>query len=280
MWLRPSQQRPRPLLVISTAGAAAPAHFPGSELQLSGQYLVTGKNSSINVEWSTLKLNPFEHPIWIEQARQEVNAGLLLLKKAEFHCPKHLLPILSILHNHQRQLRLLDFGGGLGQALPYIYLTTNRYSVLDGPQNCKMGRQLFNSFKNIEFFDTLPKIGSNYDIVLFNGALHYIEDWRSALKAVTAYTPQWICISRIAVGSPISVFGKQMINIGFPPQHIGEIYRWVFDLEELITMLADLSYQLVGRHPIQKTTAQGISDKRVPKTLELYTLVFEHRNPD
>lgn len=241
---------------------------------------MTVKNSSINVEWSTLKLNPFEHPIWIEQARQEVNAALLLLKKAEPHCPKHLLPILSILNNHQRRLRLFDFGGGLGQALPYIYFPINHYSVLDGPQNCKMGRQLFSSFKNIEFFDTLPNKGSHYDIVLFNGALHYIEDWRSALKAATAYTPQWILISRVAVGSPISVFSKQMIDIGFPPQHIGEIYRWVFDIEELITTLADLSYQLVGRHPIRKTTAQGLSDERVPKDLVLHTLVFEHRNLD
>lgn len=239
---------------------------------------MTPINSPIDVEWSTLKLNPFEHPLWIDQARQEVRDGLLCLETKDAYCPEHLLPIFSIIHNCPHNLRILDFGGGIGQAIPYIYTATDSYSVLDGPQNCKMGTQLFYLYDNVEFLDGQPKAGMHYDVVMFNGALHYIEDWRGALVAAAKYTPRWICISRIAVGSPISVFGKQIIDIGFPGHRIGEIYRWIINLEELITTLANISYQLVNSKLIRKTTAQGINDARIPKHLELHTLVFERQD--
>ena len=233
------------------------------------------KLSSSRAGWSTLDFNPFENEIWLAYAQGEVEKGLKRSVDTNERNPPYIEPVISLLRERESLLSVLDFGGGVGQVLPYIYNKKNTYTVLDGPRNCQIGRNLFHGFSNINFCDTVPKDGSCYDLVLFNGSLHYIEDWRSALKIVSSFNPMWICIARLAVGSPVTVIGTQIIEIGESSQYVGEILRWIISFDELRETLAALNYTCVAVHSIKKTFPRGIADDAVPKELDLQTLIFK-----
>jgi putative methyltransferase (TIGR04325 family) len=106
----------------------------------------------------------------------------------------HLRPFCGIIYDKlmkRKKLRLLDFGGGIGdnyiqikREIPGHLFKGIQYSIIDNADSVKIGKSLH---KDVSFFTTIEQAmqeGLSYDIALFSGVLMYIENSPSLIKYI------------------------------------------------------------------------------------------------
>lgn len=105
-----------------------------------------------------------------------------------------------------RQLRVLDFGGGLGPG----YAVAQRsplaraellWAAIDMPACVKSAKQF--ETPNLKFFDSIDAgIGwlKGVDIVYVNSVLQYLQSPESTLQRLLDAQPQWVVLMRTVIG--------------------------------------------------------------------------------
>ena len=97
---------------------------------------------------------------------------------------ENLLPILIALISKKKKLKIVDFGGNLGQEYLSILESTNlrpekiKYTVVEGARVCAIGTKLFKGKKGIEFRTILPQANAGADVIHIGSTLQYIENWK------------------------------------------------------------------------------------------------------
>lgn len=140
---------------------------------------------------------------------------------------------------------ILDVGGGMG--VSYIdllfSLPRNRYTmtVVELAETAALGRQLFHSYKDIQFAERLPAAGSRFDLVNFGSSLQYFENYREVLKEATTYRAKAIIVSYTSMG-PAETFVAAQVNM---PGRV--IPRMVFNFEEIANLLSENGYVMVHK---------------------------------
>ena len=164
-----------------------------------------------------------------------------------------LLPLLAAGSAEGRPVRILDFGGGMGEG--YLRLKAAmagpvEYHIVELERNCAEGRRLFEGAGDIFFHNALPPGLEKVDIVHINSALQYIEDYAGLLGRLADYRPLYILLVRLsAVEVPtFAAMQKNLEGTRLP--------YWFFELGEIIRFLGGKGYRLVYKKAAAKKYPQ------------------------
>ena len=194
------------------------------------------------------KSNIFENKFWIKREFKKVQK----LKKKQSHeinASKDypLLVATSIIYNKNKNLNIIDYGGGFGSG--YLSISKGvvknnlKYYIVDLPEICKLGKKIFVKDKNIIFLKNIPKI-NNCNIFHFGSCLQYIDNWKQLLNQTCKLKPRYIIFSDLFAGDIKSFVTVQKFNESKMP------FRF-YNVNQIINLLKRNGYQLLLRNNYQ-----------------------------
>jgi putative methyltransferase (TIGR04325 family) len=163
-----------------------------------------------------------------------------------------LLPpvVATVQTYYARPLKILDFGGGLGQC--YLKLKNTmpnigaiEYHVVEMDWAVREGRSVHGNDAGIRFHATLAQAPTDVDIVYTNGVLMFFEDYERALRQLCRLGPRFILMVNIAVGS-FTTFASAHRKVGTN----SSVPHWFFNLAEISNIMTEEGYSLIfkGTH--------------------------------
>lgn len=141
----------------------------------------------------------------------------------------------------RQKIHVVDFGGGAGSAFSQLVASLPpgiaiRYVVVETPQVCAAGRELFQDDPRISFVSTLGEADVAPDLVYANGVLQYLDDYADTLRRLAALGASHILLSRLyAWDGPR--FATAQVNLQ------GRTFAsWFLNVEEVKSLLAACGY--------------------------------------
>ena len=166
--------------------------------------------------------------------------------------------LLPLLVSVSGAARVLDFGGAAGSsyiAAKYGALRgIDRYVIVEHPNVCAQGRELFANDSKVEFLTDVPQ--EKFDLVLIGSALQYVGDYKALLRRLTDLKPQWLLFTKLPAGEN-ATFVTAQVNL--PGKRLA---CWVFNVKELISVLESLGYKLIFRGANDGEVNQGHVEPR------------------
>lgn len=213
--------------------------------------------------------NIFNDNFWIKREFEKLKK-LKKKKPHEINLSRDypLLIAASIISTQNKNLKVIDFGGGLGHG----YLSVSRgindknlsYTIVDLPAVCKFGKKLFENEKKIKFTTNIPAI-SNCDIFHFGSCLQYIENWKEIINKSCNIKPKYIIFSDLIAGDIKSFITTQRFNkISMP-------YRF-YNIKDIINFVKKNGYELILRNNYQvhfNGVPSVLPTKKFPKNYRL-----------
>ncbi len=178
-----------------------------------------------------------------------VNECLTAIQKNKpmphFHKQRSTLlpPVVAMMLGTKNKLRILDFGGGLG--IGYLTLIESipnydkciKFTIVEIPEICDIGRKLFLKERELTFLDLLP-YQDKFDLLYSASALQYIEDYQQVLKLFSGYGAEYIILSDVFAGStPTFVTLQNYYGSRIP--------HWFWNLDELLAIFSSIGYRLI-----------------------------------
>lgn len=148
----------------------------------------------------------------------------------------------------QARLSLLDWGGGAGQygwlaeaALPGV---TIDYHCKDVPVQSEAGRQ---AYPRGTFFERDEEFaGSQFDLVLASGALHYVADWRAALQVLAAATSRYLFVTRLPTVARTKSF--VVLQCAYQSEYLG----WTLNRDEFLEAALGCGLHWIREFPLDE----------------------------
>ena len=153
-------------------------------------------------------LDAFDSDVWIDKQKSRI------LNALEDHNTKNIvskdypLPlVVAIALSQKEQLKILDFGGGMG--LQYLEMiskapesqNTVDYYVLDGKTSIDNRPKELNQFSKLHFMQDIDDINFHVDIIHIGSTLQYIEDWKGLLQSLAdKFAPKYFVFSDFLAG--------------------------------------------------------------------------------
>lgn len=157
----------------------------------------------------------FDDDFWINREKEKLTE---LFRKSGLEasaCKDYpLLPIAASLAGKSKSLKIIDFGGGLGNT--YVTLCKGlsrsvdiKYTVIENEIPCDTGRAFFANKKNevgrtIKFFQKINEaVAYNkepIDILHIGSVLQYVEKWNEVIKELIKSEPKAIVLSDLVAG--------------------------------------------------------------------------------
>lgn len=188
----------------------------------------------------------FNGTAWTELARSWIEP-LLAAHESEGAIPddgshRIFLGVAALLARLRGSLRVVDFGGGLGD--PYILLIESLrdtsmidYRVVELPQMCAEGRKVFQKYPGIQFQPSFPPVTFAPDIVYTNGALQFLPDYRKTIATMADYSAPLMLFTELP-GGKISTFASAQTNV------FGQAAVWFFNIDEIVELVSGRGYIL------------------------------------
>ena len=152
----------------------------------------------------------------------------------------HLPIAVSMMLGYKKQVKILDFGGGLGIGLMTIAesipvdLKRIHYSIVEVAEVCQSGMSLHGG--KIFYTSNLP-VSGKFDLIHAASSLQYIEHWQDLLAKFAALKPEYILLSDVFAGSIKSYCSLQNY-------YESKIPHWFLNLNELLETLDRNGYRL------------------------------------
>jgi putative methyltransferase (TIGR04325 family) len=164
---------------------------------------------------------------------------------------KALLPFLvSTLPGYgSRAIRILDFGGAGGVDFAHLAAALGnppapllQVLVVDMPESCDAGREVWRDEARISFSSRLPNESEQFDIVYADGAVHMVEDTTALLAAFAAYRPTYLLFCKTSMHEG-PAFVRKQVNMGPDLENP----QWVLDFDGFRKRIESLGYDLTYR---------------------------------
>ena len=99
-------------------------------------------------------------------------------------------------------LRVLDFGGGLGQGFfsltdSLLHAEKIEFHVIETEAVCRQGKTIFNQETRLFFHTKLPQFPDPVHVVHSRSAFQYSEDWVGLMKLFTGYKPKFLVLLKL-----------------------------------------------------------------------------------
>lgn len=193
----------------------------------------------------------FDGDIWIGRSLKRIAE---LQNEAEENSPlpptsnyrEALLPLLaSIVYSEQKNVKILDFGGGVG----FTYFQTAygfshkeeglEYHIVERESTCQAGRQFFGeTYKGLSFHSQLPETEGSFDIVHSGSALQYIDDWKKLISQLCSLSRKYLLLVDVPAGN-IPTF------VALQNYYGSKIPTRFFNVEEFIAVVDLCGYELM-----------------------------------
>lgn len=140
------------------------------------------------------------------------------------------------------QLRILDFGGGLGITYAKMIMSlTNKdnidFHVVEQENICSLGDKAFRSDNRVSFHASLP-ILENTDIVHVGSALQYIDNWKSVITKLAKYEPRYWLFTDLPAGDIPTYASSQRY-------YESTIPVWFFSISDILSQMRKESFHLL-----------------------------------
>jgi putative methyltransferase (TIGR04325 family) len=186
---------------------------------------------------------------WVDQQTEKIKKLKTDIKKSAEYVIGYktsLLPVLTAAAGaslNKDKLKILDFGGGLGNT--YLLMNSGcirqldfEFHIVEGEQICKKGKELFKDDRRIHFYSALPQEIEKFDIIHCCSSLQYIEDWKGLFKSWAAYEPVYILIADLPAGKIPTYATVQNY-------YESKIPYWFFNIDEIIEAMNAAGYSLI-----------------------------------
>ncbi len=210
---------------------------------------------------------------WLEMTRAytrgalEASTGLLPEPAGEEHT--WLVALVATLLAGKENLRVLDFGGGMGisyAALRAGVVRSDRidYHVVEGPEVCDAGRALFGAEAGIHFHTEIPEI-EKVDLLFSCSALQYVEDYRGLIRRLCMLRPRYVFLAKLPAGE-VRTFATAQQNVPG-----STIPYWFLDVREIVEVLASEGYTLEAKGRFAQAYDQTSlpAERRIPRMCNL-----------
>jgi putative methyltransferase (TIGR04325 family) len=154
----------------------------------------------------------------------------------------HLPLVVAMMLGYKKNVRILDFGGGLGigymtlaECVP-ADLKRIDYQIVEVPEVCKAGMDLLEG-RGVIYKTNLPTT-VKYDLIHAASSLQYIEHWQDLLAKFAALGPKYILLSDVFAGSIQSYVSLQNY-------YESKIPHWFLNLNVLLNTFHKHGYRMV-----------------------------------
>jgi putative methyltransferase (TIGR04325 family) len=140
------------------------------------------------------------------------------------------------------QIEILDVGGGFGETFLYLKRATTkkyRYHIVELGETLALLNDYPIDFSELTYSNTLSEVRMNPQVIYFGSSLQYFADYTDILIQSQEMQPEFIVISDTPMGE-IQSFVCAQVNM---PDIV--IPRWVFNEQEIISILRKDNYELV-----------------------------------
>jgi putative methyltransferase (TIGR04325 family) len=177
------------------------------------------------------------------------------VSKSERFILEHYLDIFAALVSTwgdlTKPLRILDFGGGIGNSyFPLInslrQIPRCEYYIVDSPNNCTVGREVFKHDERVHFSEELPcPKNVSFDIVFSSSTIQYIGDWADVLRRLADYSARYLLLTRLPTTSGKTFVTRQSLTMAYGPAKgtfAGWTYHRFFNRSEIHKVLEHSGY--------------------------------------
>ena len=154
----------------------------------------------------------------------------------------HLPLVVAMMLGYEKNVRILDFGGGLGigymtlaECMP-ADLKRIEYQIVEVSEVCKAGMDLL-AGRGVIYETNLPTT-AKYDLIHAASSLQYIEHWQDLLAKFAALGPEYILLSDVFAGSIQSYVTLQNY-------YLSKIPHWFLNLTALLNTFHTHGYRMV-----------------------------------
>ena len=179
----------------------------------------------------------FASEFWKSRETKRIKEALKMKPEALNSSKEYpLFHVASMALNREKDLRIIDFGGGLGKG----FLSVSRgildlkkldYKIIEIQELCEIGKKIFEKEKELEFFTDFPPI-QNVDVFHFGSCLQYIENWKELLKISFKYNPNYILFSDLLAGDIETFVTKQLMFDSTIPYQFLNISEFIGFIED------------------------------------------------
>jgi putative methyltransferase (TIGR04325 family) len=227
--------------------------------------------------------NPFDTIEWLDSAEAYLRTLLDSETAGRLAIEHYIVPVCVVAAEvaaRRGELRILDFGGGVGVNFVNIRAALPagaklQYDIVDSSANRDRWHRLFENPVNCSFFTEIPR--QRYDVVFASSTLQYIPDWAALLTKLADVCERWIVLPRLPITSGATFVASQNIRFLNGP-HAGEtagtIAHRFFNRGELIGVLRARGFELVHDHFISDYGAHLTQIGHPPGDVTLRVLVF------
>ncbi len=153
--------------------------------------------------------------------------------------------VLALAAWKKDRVSLLDWGGGVGHynlvsraLLPHLEI---EYHCKDVPLLCKAGRELQPSI--IFHEDDEVCFARDYDLVVANGSLEYVEDWKPMMRRFAEAGRRYVYVGRLPIIRGVGSF--TVIQRPYRHGYATEYVSWVLNRQEFLGHADRLGLRLV-----------------------------------
>jgi putative methyltransferase (TIGR04325 family) len=123
--------------------------------------------------------------------------------------------LASLLLAQQQAVKVLDFGGGMGE---YYFKTCAKipdgksqvhFDVVESKKTLEHLPEEIKRFSNLRFFESLPST-ENYHVVHFGSVMQYVESWQELIRKISSATSaEYLVFSDLLCGEIPTFVTKQ-----------------------------------------------------------------------
>ncbi|ADG94205.1 hypothetical protein Arnit_2556 [Arcobacter nitrofigilis DSM 7299] len=198
----------------------------------------------------------FESETWVQKSVLKIKDVLKQAKRTENYVFENipLYTIASIVYSEKKSLKVLDFGGGMGNTyVPLVHTlpqsTGLDFWVVEGHENVCAAKKIFEKDAHINFSTTLPET-NDVDIVHISSSLQYIDDWESLISLLSKYNAQYFIFTDLPAGNIKHTY------VSLQNYYESKIAHTFFKLEDILTVLKKFGYELILKNNFQANILQ------------------------
>ena len=179
----------------------------------------------------------FASEFWKSRETKRIKEALRMKPEALNSSKEYpLFHVASMALNSEKNLKIIDFGGGLGKGFLSVSkgildLKQLDYKIIEIQEICDIGKKIFENEKKLEFITDFPP-NQEVDIFHFGSCLQYIENWRELLKKSFIYKPKYILFSDLLAGDIETFVTKQLMFDSILPYQFLNISEFISFIED------------------------------------------------